>query len=165
MAPTDHEAEVKKVAELIKGIKFAMLTTAEEDGSLRSRPMATQQLEFDGTLWFFTSSATAKVSEINRDRHVNVSFADPDRQVYVSASGIARLVRDRKKIEELWNPVYNAFFPKGLDDPELALLQVAVETAEYWNSPGGSLARAFRFIKAAATHDPSAMGEHSTVRL
>ena len=65
----------------------------------------------------------------------------------------------------MWNPLYNAFFPKGLDDPELALLRVDVETAEYWDSPGGSLAKAFRFIKAAATHDPGAMGEHSKVRL
>lgn len=165
MAPTDHEAELKKVAELIKHIKFAMLTTAEEDGSLRSRPMVAQQVEFDGTLWFFTSSATSKVAEINRDRHVNVSFADPDKQVYVSASGIARLVRDRKKAEELWNPAYKAFFPKGLDDPELALLQVSVDTAEYWDSPGGPITRAFNFIKAAATHDRGAMGEHATVKL
>jgi general stress protein 26 len=165
MASTEHEAEIKEVAELIKGIKFAMLTTAEEDGSLRSRPMTTQQVEFDGSLWFFTSTATAKVGEINRDRHVNVSFADPDKQVYVSASGPARIVRDRKKAEELWSPLYKAFFPKGLDDPELALLRVDVETAEYWDSPGGSLARAFRFIKAAASHDPGAMGEHSKVHL
>ena len=165
MASTEHEAEIKKVAELIKGIKFAMLTTAEDDGSLRSRPMATQQAEFDGSLWFFTSTTTAKVGEINRDRHVNVSFADPDKQVYVSASGPGSVVRDRKKAEQLWNPLYKAFFPNGLDDPDLVLLRVDVEIAEYWDSPGGSLARAFRFIKAAATHDPGAMGEHSKVRL
>jgi len=39
---------VKKLRELIKDMRFAMLTTAEEDGTLRSRPMATQEFDFDG---------------------------------------------------------------------------------------------------------------------
>ncbi len=164
MTSNDREADIKKVAELIKEIKFAMLTTVEEDGSLRSRPMTTQQVEFDGDLWFFTSSATAKVTEINRERHVNVSFADPDHQVYVSASGIARVTQDRKRAEELWNPAYRVFFPKGLDDPQLVLLCVSVDTAEYWDSPGGALTRVFHFVKAAATGDMSALGEHSTMK-
>ena len=110
MASTEHEAEIKKVAELIKGIKFAMLTTAEEDGSLRSRPMATQQAEFDGTLWFFTSTTTAKVGEINRDRHVNVSFADPDKQVYVSASGLPAssvTVKNRRNCGILYTKLFS----------------------------------------------------------
>src|SRR3954470_2266389 len=86
---------VQKIASLIKDIRFAMLTTVCPDGSLRSRPMATQRDEFDGVLWFFTSANEPKVREIQSDAHVNVSYADPDKNNYVSLSGRATLVRDK----------------------------------------------------------------------
>src|SRR4051812_1851985 len=89
---------VKKLGELIKDIKVAMLTTAEEDGSLRSRPMATQSKEFDGNLWFFTREHSGKVDEVQRERQVNVSYAAPSDNRYVSVSGPGRIVTDRAKI-------------------------------------------------------------------
>src|SRR5829696_3742096 len=89
--------EIKKLSKLIKRIRFAMLTTACPDGSLRSRPMATQRREFDGELWFFTDDHSAKVHEIHDDAHVNVSYCDPDSNTYVSVSGRASLVKNRAK--------------------------------------------------------------------
>jgi general stress protein 26 len=147
----DRADAIKTLGELIKDIKFAMLTTVEDDGSLRSRPMGTQQAEFDGDLWFFTGASSAKVGEVQRDRQVNVSYADTDHQRYVSVSGTAQLVRDRAKIEELWNPIFKAWFPDGLDDPDLALLKVAVERAEYWDSPSSKVVQLYGFVKAVAT--------------
>ena len=91
----DRAAAIKKLGELIEDIKIAMLTTVEEDGSLRSRPMGTQQVEFDGDLWFFTGQSTAKVDEIQQDQHVNISYANPDDNRYVSVSGRARLRASR----------------------------------------------------------------------
>ena len=137
----EHSAELKKINEIIKDIKFAMLTTAEADGSLHSRPMTTQQVEFDGDLWFFTAADSPKVWEAKRDSQVNVCFADPEKHKFVSATGTAMLVQDRAKIEELWKPLYKTFFPKGLEDPELALLKVSVARAEYWDSPSNSIGR------------------------
>jgi general stress protein 26 len=128
-----------------------MLTTVEADGCLRSRPMATQDTAFDGTLWFFTRVDTAKVHEIERDRHVNLSFANPSDEVYVSVSGTARVVRDQAKAKELWNPLYKAWFPQGVDDPELSLLRVEVEKAEYWDSPSSAVVQLIGFAKAIAT--------------
>ncbi|WP_231510307.1 pyridoxamine 5'-phosphate oxidase family protein [Fischerella sp. PCC 9605] len=72
--------------------------------------------------------------EINRNHHVNVSYAAPDKQRYVSLCGTAELVRDRQKLEELWQPQLKAWFPKGIDEPDIALLKVSVEKAEYWDS-------------------------------
>ena len=63
----DHNESIKKLSEMIKDIEIAMLTTAEPDGSLRSRPMATQQFEFDGDLWFFTRASSPKVDEIEHE--------------------------------------------------------------------------------------------------
>jgi general stress protein 26 len=144
--------DVKKLAKLIKGIRVAMLTTEDDDGTLRSRPMETQNTEFDGTLWFFTEAGSHKVDEINRREHqVNLSYADPDGNRYVSVSGVATLVRDRAKIDELWSPALKAWFPKGKDDPDVALLKVDVEKAEYWDAPSSTIVKLAGFTKALLT--------------
>lgn len=151
---TDRQENIKKLHELIEDIKVAMLTTVEDDGTLRSRPMVTQQFEFDGNFWFYTSADAPKVDEIKHDQHVNLSYAEPDDQKYVSVSGRGQIVRDRQKIEELWNPTYKAWFPKGLEDPNLALLKVSVDKAEYWDSPSGQVVRLVGFIKSVVTGEP-----------
>jgi general stress protein 26 len=161
----DHEEEIKKLAALMKGFKFAMLTTVEADGSLHSRPMTTQEVEFDGDLWFFTAAHAPKVWETDQHRQVNVAFCDPDKNTYVSASGPATLVRDRKKLEEYWKPQYKTFFPKGLEDPELSLLKISVDKAEYWDSPGSAIGRAFNFARAFVSKDASKLGDHAKVDL
>ena len=150
-AETDRAQSIKKLGELIKDIQFAMLTTVDEDGMLRSRPMATQRAEFDGELWFFTGAGSEKVDEVEHEHQVNVSYADTENQRYVSVSGMAQLVRDRQKAEELWNPFFKAWFPDGLDDPDLALLRVRVEKAEYWDSPSSTMVHLYGFVKALAT--------------
>jgi len=160
-----HRNAIKKLDSLIKDMRFAMLTTVCPDGSLRSRPMATQREDFDGVLWFFTSAAEPKVREIEHDPHVNVSYADPDKNNYVSVSGRATLVRDKVIMKELWNPFYKAWFPKGLDDPQLALLRVAVEQAEYWDSPNSKLVQLGGFLKAVITGKQAKGGENEKVTL
>jgi general stress protein 26 len=160
-----RDEEISKLAALMKGIKFVMLTTIEEDGSLHGRPMATQEIEFDGDLWFFTRASAPKVTEAQQHREVNVAFADPDKNTYISASGKALLVRDEAKIKELWKPVYKTFFPQGLDDPDLALLKVSVEKAEYWDSPGNVVSRMFNFARAYVSKDTSKLGDHAKIDL
>jgi general stress protein 26 len=91
---------------------------------------------------------------------VNVSFADPDKQHYVSASGIAELVDDPAKAKELWHDAYKTWFPKGLDDPDLVLLKVKVEKAEYWDSVNTSV----NLLSYLAGRRPTA-GEHEQIDL
>ena len=167
MAATSSSKSIKKLDSLIKDMQFAMLTTVCPDGTLRSRPMATRQRDdFDGTLWFFTHAGDAKVREIEQDQHVNVSYADPDKNNYVSVSGRASLVRgDKARMRELWNPFYKAWFPKGLDDPQLALLRVTVEQAEYWDSPNSKLVQLGGFLKAVITGKQAKGGENEKVTL
>jgi general stress protein 26 len=146
-----REQMVAKVAELIKDINVAMMTTEAEDGLLHSRPMATQKTEFDGTLWFFTGLSTGKISEIDWNPEVNLSYSDGSANKYVSVSGTAEIVDDRAKKEELWSAIYKAWFPQGLDDPDLCLMKVEVTFAEYWDVPSGKMVQAFGFLKALAT--------------
>ena len=148
------ETEIQKLGELIKSIRIAMLTTVDLEGRLHSRPMANQDTVFDGTLWFFTDENSAKVHELERDKQVNLSYSSPEDNRYVSVSGTAAVVRDRAKMQELWTPLHKAWFPKGLEDPNIALLRVDVERAEYWDSPSSAVVRLFGFAKAIVTGKP-----------
>ncbi len=157
-----REVSIKKLKELIDGIDFAMLTTIS-DGRFHSRPMSTQEFESDGSLWFFTSDQTYKVENIKKDNRVNVAYSKPETNSYVSVSGTAELVKDRAKIEELWSPLLNAWFPKGLDEPTLGLLKISVEQAEYWDSSNSALVQIVGFIKAIATGKQMEGGDHGKV--
>ncbi len=168
MSEQDHDASVKKLGKLIGDVQFAMMTTAEPDGSLRSRPMATHtnhNAEFDGTLWFFTKETSPKVDEVQQDRHVNLSFSSPEQSKYISVSGTATLIHDKDKQEELWTSKYLAWFPKGLDDPELALLKVDVDKAEYWDTPSSTVAHIVGFVKSVTTGKPYKAGDHDKITM
>lgn len=153
--------DLEKLREMIKDIDFCMLTTIDERGDLHSRPMSSNgEIDQNGELWFFTGASSHKVSEINDTPRVNVSFADPQNQNYISISGRARLVRDRKKIEELWQPQYQIWFPEGKDDPNVALLRVKIAKAEYWDSPSSTISYALNLVSALVTGDEPDMGDH-----
>lgn len=157
---------MKKVGELLKDVRIAMLTTVADDGSLRSRPMGTQAGEFTGELWFFTSDDSGKVSEIGREHQVGLSYANPEKNSYVSITGTAQVIHDRAKAKELWTPLLKAWFPQGLDDPKLALLRVDVQSADYWDSPSSKMVSLYRLAKAAVTGNPrdaAKLGEHGHV--
>jgi general stress protein 26 len=147
----NRDQSIEKLRSLIKDVRVAMLTTVDEDGTLRSRPMATQSQEFDGTLWFFTRRDSGKVDEVEREHQVNVSYANPSDQHYVSVTGTARLITDRAKIDELWSPLLKAWFPHGKDDPAIGLLKVDVDRAEYWDAPSSTMVKIAGFIKAITT--------------
>jgi len=159
-----RQESIKKLNGLIEDVEIAMLTTLD-GGVLRSRPMQTQEAEFNGDLWFFTNSDTHKTEEIEKDNRVNVAYSSPSKNTYVSVSGTASLVSDREKIEELWNPILTAWFPKGLDDPTLILLKVSVEQAEYWDSASNAVVKMVGFVKALVTGKPAGGGDHGKVNL
>ena len=130
-----------KLNELIKGIEYAMLTTVRPDGTLHSCPMATAEADSNGVIWFFSGNNTDKVEAIKTDRRVNLAYSDFDSQRYVSITGEAEPVRDHVKAREMWNPLYEAWFPKGVDDPNLILLKVVVVSAEYWDASAGHMVK------------------------
>ncbi len=162
---TEKQDVIEHLGELIRGIKVAMMTTVEQDGSLRSRPMWTHDRDFDGELWFFTKEHSPKVDEVEHDHHVSLAYADPSRDRFVSISGRCALVLDKEKARELWNPTLKAWFPEGLEDPELALLRVSVEKAEYWDTPNSRMVQLAGFVKATLTGQEFRPGDNEKVTL
>jgi general stress protein 26 len=160
------EESLNKLSNLIKGIKFAMLTTLDpHEGSktLYSRPMYTIQEDIAGKeLWFFTSKNSLKCNQIEHDHNVNVAYADPNNNTFVSVSGRAYVVFDEIKIQELWKPQLLAWFPKGIEDPEVALLRVDMDLVEFWDSTSSKMVYLFKVTKAifkGETYQPTP-GEH-----
>lgn len=156
--------QLEKVSDMIEDIRIAMMTTVDEQGNLVSRPMAALQVDEDGTIWFFTKRSSPKVGQIDNNQHkVNLAFADVSDADYVSVSGTAQELDDRTKVNELWNPQAKAWFPKGKDDPELILLKVHIDMAEYWNASDSTMVRLFQQATAAITGNPPKMGENEKV--
>lgn len=162
---SDQQQQIQKLRELVKGIDYCMLTT-QDGGQLRSRPMSSNgAIEANGDLWFFTYASSHKVSEVDDQNQVNVSFADPNKQRYVSLSGRAEVVQDHSKMQQLWRPELKAWFPQELDEPDIALLKVKVEQAEYWDAPAGWVAKTLGFAKAVATGQKASSGENAKINL
>lgn len=159
-----RQESIEKLKSLTESIDFAMLTTIA-GGKFRSRPMSTQEFDLDGNLWFFTSDQTHKVDEIEADNRVSVAYSQPDDNIFVSVFGRAAIVKDRAKIEELWNPILKAWFPEGLDDPTLCLLKISVEEAEYWDSPNSKIVQIAGFIKALVTGQEADGGDYGKITL
>ncbi len=163
---TESGEDIQKLARMIKDIDFGMLTTVDDDGTLRSRPMSTNgNVEADGDVWFFTYGGSHKVLEAQQNPQVNVAFSDPKHQNYVSLSGTASLVRDKAKIKELWQPSLKAWFPDGVDTPDIALLKVTAHKGEYWDSPASPIAHAIGLVKNLVTGGGSNVGEDKKVDL
>ena len=153
-----------RVAKLVEEIKFAMLTTHGLDGTLHSRPMTTLQMDNDGFLWFFTGLDSAKIGDIDAQYQVNLAYARSDKQDYLSITGTAEVERDRRKMESLWTPWLKPWFQDGLDDPNLVLLKVRMDEADYWDAPGSAVKRLYGLAKGMMTGNTDALGEHGNVR-
>ena len=140
-----------------------MLTTTAADGTLTSRPMALQEVEFDGDLWFIGEGGSEQLLNIHRNPNVNVSVASGSS--WVSVAGHASEVEDDEKKRELWNAGVEAWFPDGVESPEAVVIKVEGDSAEYWDSPGGRVASVISFAKAKATGERYEGGDNEKIEL
>ncbi|MDF3063782.1 MAG: pyridoxamine 5-phosphate oxidase [Microvirga sp.] len=166
MPSGQNDPNAQKLFDLIKDLRICMMTTAEPDHSLHSRPMYSMAPDENGRLWFFTKLQSPKVVEISKDRQVNLAYSDPDSQHYVSISGVAEVVREKATIDEKWSEGLRAWFPDGKDDPSIALIRVKPIRGEYWDSPSSTFVQLYGSVKAALTGQPATeIGEQRKVSL
>ena len=154
-----------KIGELIKDVRICMMTTADGKGGFDSRPMATQETKFDGTVYFLTRHESGKVAEIEHDKHVSLIYAKPSDHDYVSAKGTAEVSQDRSKIHDLWNPMFKAWFPEGENDPAIAILKVTIHEAQYWEASSSKIVFGIKYLAAAVTGGGVDVGETGKVSL
>lgn len=154
-----------ELSKKVKDIKICMLSTLDAAGKMNSRPMYTHQIQEDGVIWFFTGKDSKKVLEINSNPIVNLNYSDTKSDLYVTINGKATITDDQAKVNELWNEMLKAWFPEGVNDPNIALIRVEADEAEYWDTPNSAIAQLIGYVKATFTGKEYNPGENKKINL
>ena len=154
---------VARLAELARDIRIAMVTTRGSEGHLTARPMAQQEVEFDGDLWFFVEADSRTADNLRGDSQAGVTLSSDS--TWISLAGTAELVRDVAKAKDLWNPWVEAWLPEGPEHDNIMLIKFSAESAEYCDTPGSKVASIASFVKAKLTGTRYEGGENETVDL
>ncbi|HVG16837.1 MAG TPA: pyridoxamine 5'-phosphate oxidase family protein [Chitinophagaceae bacterium] len=156
---------LQKFRELAKDINICMFITNTANDHEHTRPMATIEVEEDGSLWFFTDARSIKVQEVNDEKIVHLVYAHPGKESYLDVWGNAELVNDRQQIKDKWSTMVKAWFPKGVDDPNLALLKVKPTDAYYWEAKTGKMVKALKIAASVVTGTRLAEGAEGSLNL
>ena len=154
--------DIDRAWELMKTISICMLTTRDGE-EIRSRPMGAFVRRDEGVIYFLTDARRHKDEEIAANPQVCLAFANADDQNYVAVTGRARVSNDRAKIKELWSIPAKAWWDSP-DDPNVRLLTVTPQDAEFWDSPG-SFVSYVQMAAAAVTGTRPELGENKKVRM
>lgn len=128
-----------QLANKMKDIDFAMLSTRAEGGQIAARPMSNNgDVDYDGDSYYFTTDDTVMVRDIERDPKVGLSFQGSagllkQRPLFVAVEGRADLIRDKAQFEAHWNSDLDRWFDEGVDTPGLVMIKVRAERAHYWD--------------------------------
>lgn len=171
-----HAEPFTTLYELIKDIRVAMLVTrataetagieaaGSPGGGLNARPMWTQDRRQDDDLWYFASRSSGKVQEIEADPRVVVTYSDASKGRYVTIKGKASVESDRAVVRELWNVHARAWFEGGPEDPDVVLIRIKAETAEYWDGPSKAV-YLLSLLKSMTVGGQPATGDHEKMVL
>jgi general stress protein 26 len=160
-----NQKNLEKLKELLKGTKTCMLSTYNKDKGIHTRPMAYQEIDQNGTIYFFTNEYSSKIDEISVNNEIDISFTNTDENNYVVLKADAKLFKDKAKMEELFNPMIKVWFPEGLEDPNISLIKADPKSAEYWDSSSSKMVFLFNAAKALITGEAYNEGEHGKLEL
>jgi len=149
-----NEEALKKLKKLVNDINVCMFITNNKDNS-HTRPMATIEVEDDGTLWFFTDIRSIKVEEVSMQHTVHLVYAHPGKESFLDVWGNATVVTDKQAIKDKWSAFVKAWFPGGVDDPNISLLQVRPQNVYYWDAEAGRMVSFIKIIAGAITGKPA----------
>jgi general stress protein 26 len=157
--------KIRELYDLVEGIETAMFTTRRRDGHLVSRPMATQKRSPGADFWFVTYKGAEKLDEIAHDPHVNLSYYKDRTREWISVSGIAETSTNRRKIRELYEPDWKAWFGDeggskdgGPDDPRMVLVKVKAREATFLDIKKPQPVVLFEVLKGMVTGQKPNLG-------
>lgn len=155
---------IKKFKQLIQEINVAMMITGTGEDQT-TRPMYTIDVDDQGSLWFFTDKNSLKIDEVNSDNHVHLLYAHPGKDSYLDVKGTARVISDKKLIEEKYKTIVKAWFSEGKDDPALCLLKVTPNQAHYWDSNSNKLMEGIQIIASIFTGKKLVDGDEGDIKI
>jgi len=153
----DQDA-ISKLQDLAKDIDICMFCTRTGDLPVQTRPMSTNSVDAEGNIWFISSKASNKNSELKQDSKVQLIYSKPNDAHFLSVTGKAHVITDRKKINDLWNSSAKAWFPEGKEDPDVSLIKVVPGEAKYWDTKHGKMISLLKIATAAVTGQPGDIG-------
>jgi general stress protein 26 len=162
-----RQDQIDKIQEVIKDVKFAMMSTTNKKGDIHAWPMTTTETSLGAKeIWFIGDKTSDVVKDIEDDKRIGLTYATQDAKNYVSISGNAELSENKDKLDELWSPMDSAFFADGREDKNVQLIKVVPHGAECWIS-GSSAVNMFKMALAAVQDGKTAedMGETFSVSL
>lgn len=130
---------LKQLAEMMKDVDFAMLSTHSEGGTIAARPMSNNRdVDYDGDNWFFACEDTRLIADLEANAQVGLGFQAKAgllgmKPVFVHIEGMAELIRDKAAFEEHWTKGLGLWFKQGVDTPGLVLIKVHGTRAHYWD--------------------------------
>lgn len=145
---------VEKIREIAKDANICMFVTDLSSLPLSGRPMATQEVDEQGNIWFMSDRNSDKNKHIEDDEQVQLFYSHTNNYEYLSIFGRAEIVNDRSKIEELWTPMAKTWFKEGKDDPNISLLKVIPEDAYYWDTKNNKMVSLIKFAMGAIGINP-----------
>ena len=161
-----NEEAILKLKELATDIGVCMFCTDLSVAPFATRPMAVQEVDDNGYLWFLSAADSNKNFEIKEDEKVQLVFAKSADSHFLTVYGDAYVIRDTKKVDELWNPFIRAWFPEGKDDPNVSVIVVKPIIAYYWDTKDGKMVSLIKIATAALTGNAHADGGvEGTLRL
>ena len=140
---------LEKLKELAEDAKLCMLCTRLTQTPFNSRPMATQQVEEDGTMWFFSMGDSTTNKDINEDDRVQLIYINRKSSEFMSVYGTAEIVKDREKAKELWNVFLTTWFNDGTDDPNLTMIRVTPSDGYYWDTKNNKMVQSLKIVVGA----------------
>jgi general stress protein 26 len=126
-----------EVADEMKGIDIAILSTHTENGEIANRPMSNNRdVAYDGTLYYFTYEQARAVSDIQQNPKVALGFASASglfsKGIYVAVEGTAELIRDKAAFQQHWTSDLDKWFDNGVDTAGMVLIKVKAKRVTYW---------------------------------
>jgi general stress protein 26 len=156
------DAAIAKIRELVDRAKTCFFCTATAAGSSAGvRPMSVQQLDDEGNLWFLSADDSHKNLELAQEPTVRLFFQGSPHSDFLFLEGRATILRDRAKVEELWEPVVRTWFTGGQDDPRITIIKVEPSHGYYWDTRHGTAVAGIKMLIGAAlrrTMDDSVEG-------
>lgn len=143
---------IKKLKQLVDDIDICLFCTdLKTDDGATCRPMSRQEVDEDGSIWFFSEINSDKNIAIQKDNAVQLFFSHPGKHSYLVVNGVAEIIQDREKIYALWSPIAKVWFTEGKEDPKISLIKVIPSSAYYWNTEGNKMVNILKFLASVAT--------------
>ncbi len=160
-----NDEAIIKLQELVNDIRTCMMITSGKTGARASRPMAAVDTDHMGNIWFFTNLQSNKIKDIELDHFVQLVFAHPGKDSYVDVRGRANIIIDKTSIKEKWTPMIKAWFPNGVDDPDICILQVKTDEIHYWDTENSKMVRILQAALSIVAGKPLVEGVHGELNL